>query len=97
MRYSSISSAMAIRKAATTDGGFSRECIVRFDCQDNALIGRHQLIQTGTRFEADGNDPWLLLKPGRRLRRGWYRIDLRAEFGGQAQPRRSEERRVGNE
>lgn len=87
MRYSSISSAMAIRKAATTDGGFSRELIVRFDCEDNALIGRHQLIQSGTRFEANGNDPWLLLKPGRRLRRGWYRIDLKAEFEGQAEPR----------
>src|SRR5690606_30412938 len=87
MRYSSISSAMAIRKAATTDDGFSRELFIRFDCEDNALIGRHQLSQDGERFEAHGNDPWLLLKPGRRLRRGWYRIDLEAEFEGEAQPR----------
>jgi GT2 family glycosyltransferase len=87
MRYLSISSAMAIRKDATTDGNFSRELLVRFDCEDNALIGRHQLSQAGTLLEAGGNDPWLLLKPQRRLRRGWYRIDLKAEFDGQAEPR----------
>src|SRR5690606_6621709 len=44
------------------------------------------ISRCGTRFEATGEDGWLLLKPTRRLKRGWYRIDLAANLPKPARP-----------
>ena len=87
MRYWSTSSATVIRKGGITDRSHTHSLSVHFSDHDKALIAHNQVSRSGTQFAAQGNDAWILLKPERRLKRGWYRIELKASLPDNAEPR----------
>lgn len=86
MRYWSISWRTAIGRDVNSDVRLIRALTVDFQADDKAVIASSDISRCGTRFEATGEDGWLLLKPTRRLKRGWYRIDLAANLPKPARP-----------
>ena len=87
MRFWTISFATAIRKGATTDRAHERKLSVGFSAGDNSIIAKNDVARSASGFVALGHDPWFLLKPKHCLRRGWYRLDLKAFLPDGYQPR----------